>query len=43
MRWAAFAAIALLAACGAEAPPEPPQQSGVTIGGEVRIGVKAEL
>lgn len=43
MRWAALAALVLLAACGAEAPPEPPQPSGVTLGGEVQIGVKVEL
>lgn len=43
MRWAAFAALALLVACGAEAPPEPPQKAGITIEGELRMGVQAEL
>jgi predicted small lipoprotein YifL len=28
-----------LAACGADGPPEPPSKSGVTLSGEVDVGV----
>ncbi len=31
-----------LAACGADGPPQPPQ-SGVTVGGEARMGVTGRL
>jgi hypothetical protein len=42
MRFAAIIAILFaLAACGVEGPPETRQ--GVTVGGEVRIGVSGEL
>jgi hypothetical protein len=36
-------ALALLAACGAEAPPRAPEASGVSISGEARIGVSGRL
>jgi predicted small lipoprotein YifL len=28
-----------LAACGADGPPEPPSKSGVTVTGDVEVGV----
>lgn len=36
----------LLAACGVDGPPKPPrevQQSGVSVGGEARLGVSTRL
>lgn len=37
----ALAVLALLAACGADGPPEPPtRQHGLTISGEANMGVK---
>ena len=41
----ALAFVALLAACGADAPPERPvsqNESGITFSGEARFGVQAE-
>lgn len=35
--------LALLAACGAEAPPRAPEPTGLTISGEARIGVSGRL
>ena len=32
-------ALALLAACGADGKPTPPQASGVTLSGDARVGV----
>jgi hypothetical protein len=29
----------VLAACGADGPPEPPSKSGITVTGEVAVGV----
>lgn len=29
----------LLAACGADGPPEPPTKSGITLSGEAQVGV----
>ena len=40
---ALFMALALLAACGAEAPPRAPEPVGVTVSGEMRIGVSGRL
>ena len=31
-----------LAACGADGPPEPPSKSGLSVSGEVGIGVTVE-
>jgi predicted small lipoprotein YifL len=42
MRWAILLAVLTLAACGADGPPQPPQ-SGVTVGGEARVGVTGKL
>jgi hypothetical protein len=44
MKLTALAALLLLAACGAEAPPrfEKPA-TGPTLGGEVRVGVQGTL
>ena len=44
MRLAALAALLLLTACGAEAPPQYGQTAtGLSIGGEVRVGVQGTL
>jgi hypothetical protein len=44
MKLAAFAALLLLAACGAEAPPSFGQADpGLTVGGDVRIGLRGTL
>lgn len=41
---ATLSALALLAACGIDGPPQPPSAApGVTISGEAAIGVKGEL
>ncbi len=40
---AVLMALALLAACGAEAPPRAPEPTGVSISGEVLIGVRGRL
>jgi predicted small lipoprotein YifL len=32
-------ACAVLAACGANGPPEPPTKSGVSVSGEAQVGV----
>jgi outer membrane biogenesis lipoprotein LolB len=29
----------LLAACGADGPPQPPVQTGITISGDAQIGI----
>jgi predicted small lipoprotein YifL len=42
----AFAALLMLAACGADGPPLPPAKAAtgpVTVSGEARIGVVAEF
>ncbi|MFN7002519.1 MAG: hypothetical protein ACK4NW_03680 [Roseinatronobacter sp.] len=36
-------ALALLAACGAEAPPRAPEPVSVSVSGEVTIGVSGRL
>ncbi|WP_281249220.1 hypothetical protein [Natronohydrobacter thiooxidans] len=36
-------ALALLAACGAEAPPTAPEPTGLSLSGEARIGVSGRL
>ena len=36
-------ALFMLAGCGVEAPPEPPGQPGVSVEGDVRIGVSGTL
>ncbi|MDX5359376.1 MAG: hypothetical protein LPK12_16750 [Rhodobacterales bacterium] len=42
-RLALFACVALLSACGADGPPEPPsrsaQKDGLRVSGEARIGI----
>ncbi|MBR3369395.1 MAG: hypothetical protein IKG52_02060 [Rhodobacteraceae bacterium] len=45
MKYALLAAVLVLSACGAEAPPtySAPAQSGVSVTGESRIGVSTEL
>lgn len=44
MRLAAFAALLLLAACGAEAPPRFGEtQPGMSVEGEMRIGLRGRL
>ena len=44
MKFVALAALLLLAACGAEAPPSHEQApAGLTLGGEMRIGVRGSL
>jgi hypothetical protein len=44
MRLAALAALLLLTACGADAPPHHHQTpDGLSIGGEMRIGVRGTL
>ena len=44
MKLLALATLLLLAACGAEAPPQYGQAaSGLTLGGDVRIGAQARL
>ncbi|MFN3644710.1 MAG: hypothetical protein ACK4TB_17505 [Gemmobacter sp.] len=44
-RAALIAAALLLAACGADGPPEPPARApqGVTLSGDARLGVTAEF
>jgi hypothetical protein len=32
-------AVLTLAACGADGPPEPPSKSGLSLSGEVQVGV----
>ena len=41
-RLIAFAALALLAACGADGAPQPPVKPGVTISGDAQIGIVSE-
>jgi hypothetical protein len=44
MKLAALAALLLLAACGAEAPPRNDRApDGLSFGGEMRIGVRGTL
>lgn len=43
MKWFAFLAVAALAACGVDGPPERPAQSGVSISGHATVGVSTEL
>ncbi len=44
MKFIALAALLTLAACGAEAPPRYGQaETGLTVGGDVRIGVQGTL
>ncbi len=45
MKYAAPLMLFLLAACGAEAPPRAAETTtpGVTISGDMRMGVKTEL
>lgn len=39
-----LSALALMAACGIDGPPQPPTAApGVTLSGETTIGVKGEL
>lgn len=42
MKYAVLACLLALAACGADGPPTA-QQSGVTLGGEIRVGVSGRL
>ena len=43
----ALLSLGLLAACGADGPPEPPtraaQQDGIRMSGEARIGIQANI
>ncbi|MGP9788910.1 hypothetical protein [Roseinatronobacter sp. NSM] len=45
MKYALLAAVFVLSACGAEAPPSypAPAQSGLSVTGDARIGVGADL
>jgi hypothetical protein len=43
MKYAAPLLLFLLAACGAEAPPSYPSETGVSVSGEMRMGVRARL
>jgi outer membrane biogenesis lipoprotein LolB len=38
----ALSACLVLAACGAEAPPQPPERSVVTVSGNAQIGVASK-
>jgi hypothetical protein len=39
-----LAAALAMAACGVEGPPEPPEpRTGVTFGGELRLGVAGDI
>ncbi len=46
-RFVALALVALVAACGVDGPPTPPvkekPRSGITISGDARVGVTANL
>lgn len=43
LRLALFLSATLLAACGADGPPQPPAaEPGITVTGEARIGVASE-
>ena len=43
LRLALFLSATLLAACGADGPPQPPAaEPGITLSGEVDIGVATE-
>lgn len=43
IRAAALAALLGLAACGADGPPEPQRETGVSVSGTATIGVSGRL